>query len=121
MLAELAIILGTFHSQPGFNDFNLGALASYEVGLPCQPTAGAYFNSESHLSLVAGCKKSWGSDLRFSLTGGVLTGYAAGKVLPFVIPTVSYGPWNASLLPPPAWVGKGSDVAALNISYSIRF
>lgn len=124
MLAEITLILATLHSQGGFNNTNPGVLLHLdEVGGICQPTLGGYYNSERRMSYLVGCKATFGNrdGLHASITGGLLTGYAAGRVLPFAIPSVSYGGLNVSLLPPPSWVGQKSDVVGANVSYTITW
>jgi hypothetical protein len=119
-LAAITLIIGTLHSAPGFNDVNPGVLL-HAKGALCEPTAGAYYNSERRASILVGCRLVLGdrAGLHGSLTAGAVTGYA-NRPLPFVIPTVSYGGFNASLLPPPSWVGQRSRVTGINFSYTVE-
>jgi hypothetical protein len=84
----IGLHLGTWHSQPSFNNTNLGVFAQWGGW-----TAGAYLNSERATSAYAGY--TWETagytalDLRLAATAGAITGYRRAKVLPLLLPTAS--------------------------------
>lgn len=86
--------IASWHSEPGFNNVNPGLYYRTDAGW----TAGAYCNSESRsgrfpdaprckVSAYAGRSFEVGP---FTLTAGVITGYAMGTV-PMVLPSLKLG------------------------------
>lgn len=93
---KVGLHIGSWHSEPGYNNSNPGLNAQWSNGL----TAGFYENSESK----PGARKTsgyighiWQTDqAQFagigwsaSLTAGLVTGYARAKVMPFAMPAAS--------------------------------
>lgn len=86
----MGLHLGSWHSQPGYNNANPGVFAQWDGW-----TAGIYRNSEFATSMYFG--HTWESrsatplDLRVALTAGLISGYRRASVLPLLVPTVSVG------------------------------
>jgi hypothetical protein len=89
----IGLHLGTWHSQPGFNNTNPGAFAQWGGW-----TVGGYYNSERATSLYAGY--TWETqgitslDLRLAATAGVISGYRRASLLPLLVPTASMRLWS---------------------------
>lgn len=87
--AEAATVgahIGSWHSEPGFNNVNPGLYAQADNG----GTAGIYRNSVRKVSTYAGWtfEKQLGESVTVSATVGAITGYPAAKLLPMVIPSI---------------------------------
>lgn len=85
---ELIVHVGSWHSQPGYCNFNPGLGYKADSGL----TLGVYRNSECRVSLYGGW--TWETNLTqslsLSLTAGVVSGYARSTLIPMVLPSVNY-------------------------------
>lgn len=78
--------VGSYHDQPGYNNFNPGVYAKLENGA----TAGFYYNSNRRMSAYVGytleTPGKW-----FALTLGAITGYERWPVMPLAVPSVRLG------------------------------
>ena len=76
--------MGSWHSEPGFNNVNPGAYYRDDSGA----TVGAYRNSIRRISTYAGWtwSKPITQGVQASVTAGVITGY--GGVMPMAIPSL---------------------------------
>jgi hypothetical protein len=81
--------LGSWHSQPGFNNANPGLFVRAKSGL----TAGVYRNSIRRTSTYVGYTASWAITPRVdaSVTVGAITGYTVAPVMPMVVPSLRVG------------------------------
>lgn len=82
--AVLGLHLGTLHSRPGLCNLNPGLYATWANGL----TAGAYRNSDCGTSAYLVRTWSTAGPVRFAVSAGAVTGYAAHPVLPLLLPSV---------------------------------
>ncbi len=98
----IGLHLGSVHSEPGFNNVNIGAYYRADNGA----TVGAYCNTESRsaryphakacqIAAYAGYTASAGP---VSLTVGVITGYTRGT-MPMAVPSVEYKGWRIAYIP----------------------
>lgn len=86
----------TWHSRAGFCNVNPGAYGIWSNGL----TVGTYRNSECSQSFYLG--HTWHADtgpVRWSLTGGGVTGYRAMTITPMVLPSAGVGPFRLTYIP----------------------
>lgn len=85
---EIIVHVGSWHSKPGFCNFNPGIGYQADSGL----TLGLYRNSECDASAYLGWTwwTSISENTRFSLTAGAATGYARASVIPMLLPAVTY-------------------------------
>ena len=89
------VLIGSKHSGGNqWNDFNPGLLVTVEEeGWISGVTAGAFYNSEANLSVVAGLSKSWDvrkGILNVSISLLAATGYEYAPVVPMVIFTAEF-------------------------------
>lgn len=123
--ATVGVHVGSWHSNPGYNNVNPGVMARADSGL----TAGAYCNSESRserfptaprcqLAAYAGYHRDWdlAPGLKVGLTGGVLTGYSRAQVLPFVVPSLLIGD-HVRLIYAPKVEPKGVQTVSLVLEF----
>ena len=84
---SIGIHIGSQHDKAGFNNFNPGVYVNHNGY-----TLGTYYNSERKQSYYAGytAQGELVRGLNWGLTIGAITGYAALKVAPLVVPSVSY-------------------------------
>ena len=104
------------HTEKGYNNTNPGFYLSIDGY-----TVGTYYNSERHQTYYVGYNFAGelGYGLDWGLTLGLATGYERSKVVPMVVPSVSYGLGNnfavrLSAIPPFA---KSPGVAHLSFEY----
>lgn len=121
MLLNIALVLGTIHGGAGagaMNNVNPGLIVTAPEVATCAPLAGAYYNSERRLSMLAGCRiERETGPVTLGLTVAGITGYRAMAVTPAVLPSVSYRGFTATFLPPASIVGAKSEVFGVNFSY----
>lgn len=84
--------LGSWHSEPGYNNTNPGLYLRTAVGW----TVGGYRNSVRRNSTYAGWTGGVEitTSLRAELTLGAITGYPAAAVLPLAAPSLRIGAGN---------------------------
>lgn len=87
-VAAVGLHLASYHSNPGFNNFNPGVYVVTKDGW----TVGTYRNSEYRQSFYGGltvqgelASRTW-----VSLTVGGITGYKAENLLPLAVPSLKY-------------------------------
>jgi len=94
-IALIGLHLGSVHfPQDGYNNVNPGGYLVTPSGL----TAGAFYNSQRHLSLYAG--KNLPLYGPVSITLGAVTGYPMAPLLPLVAPSIKLGAFRLSTVPP---------------------
>jgi hypothetical protein len=114
------------HSEPGYNNLNLGLGYRDISGL----TVGSYCNSESKsrlfpdakpckLSTYLGYSRDWdlGVGVSVGLTAGILHGYTRAKILPFILPSFKLGD-HIRILYAPAVEPKGTSVFSLVLEFA---
>ena len=86
-IAAVGVHVGSWHSEPGFNNANPGAYVRTADGW----TAGVYRNSIQHTSVYAGWTTgtALADGVRAEVTLGAITGYQI-PLLPMAIPSVRF-------------------------------
>ena len=91
---KMGIHLGSYHEQPGYNNFNPGVFIRSTGNF--YGVVGAYYNSESHASVYIGAGYEY---KYFGLMVGAVNGYERNAVSPIALPyiklPVEIGPLSA--------------------------
>ena len=84
---RIGVHIASQHSEKGFNNVNPGVYVVHSGY-----TIGTYYNSEYRQSYYAGYtfEGKLSGPINYGITVGAITGYAAGKVTPMVVPSISY-------------------------------
>lgn len=114
---RVGLHLGSYHTSGNWNNFNPGVYV-YHNGW----TAGTYYNSERSQSAYAGYtfEGALVGPFSYGLTVGAITGYARARVLPMVVPSVSFhaterASARLSFIPP--FEKNGAAVFHLSVEY----
>lgn len=115
MAATVGLHLGTWHDESKFNDFNPGVYFVHDSGA----TVGGYYNSERRGTAYAGWTFQT-ADGRFALLVGAASGYARGKAVPMVVPSIRpldtvNGSLRVAVLPKP--VKQGFGISGVHFSW----
>lgn len=108
----LGLHLLSAHVSPGYETFTPGVYVMQEGG---GITAGIFRNSERRWSGYGGY--TWQGET-FALSAGVVAGYRASPVLPFIVPSAKFGPVRLSLAAKPPRLGHS---LALHLSFERNF
>lgn len=73
-----------FNQSAGYENFTPGFYVVQDAENLCKGFAGVYRNSERDTSVEFGCSFEYN---KFSVAIGAITGYKAGRILPFVYPS----------------------------------
>jgi hypothetical protein len=78
--------LMSYHDAGNYNNANLGAYVQHQSGV----TVGSYYNSERKQSHYGGYTfKPFDQFPRLDVTAGMVSGYSAGRFVPFVLPSLT--------------------------------
>lgn len=107
----MGLDIGSWHSRPGFNNFNPGVyyIADNRVAF------GTYYNSYRRQTVWAGYAFENGP---FALVVGGATGYDYAPITPVVAPGLVYSGFRLTIVPK---VSKVNDVTAVHLSYEFKF
>lgn len=89
---HLTVHLASVHSQPGYNNINLGAGLRWADSAGDGPVAGIYYNSDRSTSAYAGYSWNWplAGPVSVQLMAGGVTGYRRAAVAPMLLPSLAY-------------------------------
>ena len=88
---HLMVHVASVHTQPGFNNTNLGVGLRWADAKGDGPVAGVYYNSERSTSAYAGYAWNWqiAGPVSAQLTVGGIGGYKRAAVVPMLLPSVA--------------------------------
>ena len=85
-IVAIGMIVGSYHTEPGFKSFTPGALVEMDCGI----VAGAFMNSQGDLSaLLSYSLEHDAGRVRYDLLVGAVYGYEAMPLAPMLTPGIS--------------------------------
>ena len=87
---QLHTVSHHINREANYNESNYGLGIRHYTTKGRYIIAGTYKNSEYNRSNYAGYGWEFGNDFKLGISAGLITGYSLGKVLPYIVPIISY-------------------------------